>query len=188
MPRSPGEIEKNCPLARRALTSARFHLSLPLSLALSLYSSLFASRFLSREFRRDFDQNRASLQLFQPFVARYSQTVYFRRTQIAGARISWGGGAGATRGIVGGLAPIVKQLYNYRTAVINCRQFQRLPRRAARERRVRRGRLQVHERRGINSLTLHRETYLPVKLVGRRVRDYLLKQFPNVDRRRRRMT
>ena len=38
--------------------------------------------------------------------------------------------------------------------------------------------------RGINSLTLHRQTYLPVKLNGRRIRDYLLNQFPNGDRRR----
>lgn len=118
------------------------------------------------------------------------ERVQIRRNRRAGC---------ATRGErrrVGGRglpAPIVKQLYNYRTAVINCRPFQHLPRREQRE-RARESRLAVsagpreRARRGINSLTLHRETYLPVKLVGRRVRDYLLKQFPNVDRRRRRMT
>lgn len=71
--------------------------------------------------------------------------------------------------------PIVKQLYNYRGLVINCQPFQRLPRLQSSSCCA----LALTPRpRAINSLTFHRQTYLPVKLNGRRIRDYLLNQFP----------
>lgn len=80
------------------------------------------------------------------------------------------------RSIVAGKGdPIVKQLYNYRGLVINCQPFQRLPRLQSSSCCA----LALTPRpRAINSLTFHRQTYLPVKLNGRRIRDYLLNQFP----------
>lgn len=80
------------------------------------------------------------------------------------------------RSIVAGTGdPIVKQLYNYRGLVINCQPFQRLPRLQSSSCCA----LALTPRpRAINSLTFHRQTYLPVKLNGRRIRDYLLNQFP----------
>lgn len=82
----------------------------------------------------------------------------------------------AARSIVAGTGdPIVKQLYNYRGLVINCQPFQRLPRLQSSSCCA----LALTPRpRAINSLTFHRQTYLPVKLNGRRIRDYLLNQFP----------
>lgn len=82
----------------------------------------------------------------------------------------------AVRSIVAGKGdPIVKQLYNYRGLVINCQPFQRLPRLQSSSCCA----LALTPRpRAINSLTFHRQTYLPVKLNGRRIRDYLLNQFP----------